>query len=149
LGKQEKWREAFLLGEWFNTGDMAYKDEDGYYYFVGRNDDVISSAGYRIGPFEVESCLMEHPAVAECAVIGKPDALRGEIVKAFVVLRAGYQPSDELSSELTQFVRARLSKHSYPREVEFLPELPKTSTGKIQRRNLRELEVARLKDQSL
>lgn len=149
FGKEEKWREAFLGGEWFNTGDLAYRDADGYYYFVGRNDDIISSAGYRIGPFEVESCLMGHPAVAECAVIGKPDALRGEIVKAFVVLRPGYAPSENLAAEITDFVRARLSKHNYPREVEFLAELPKTTTGKIQRRSLREAERAKMAGKSL
>ncbi|WP_395858262.1 acyl-CoA synthetase [Desulfofundulus sp. TPOSR] len=149
FGKGEKWQKAFIQGEWFNTGDLAYKDEDGYFYFVGRHDDVISSAGYRIGPFEVESCIMEHPAVAECAVIGKPDALRGEIVKAFVVLCSGYRASDELATEIINFVRTKLSKHNYPREIEFVGELPKTSTGKIQRRILRDLELERMNKKDL
>lgn len=135
--KPEKWASAFVDGDWFVTGDQAYCDENGYYYFVGRDDDVISSAGYRIGPFEVESTVLEHPSVAECAVVGKPDELRGEIVKAYIVLKVGYQPSDELAKEIQQFVRERLAKHNYPREIEFLEDLPKTSSGKIKRVELR------------
>ena len=139
-GKKEKWRDSFVREEWFITGDLGYKDEDGYYYFVGRSDDVISCSGYRIGPFEVESCIMEHPAVAECAVVGKPDALRGEIVKAFIVLRSNFEASDEVKKEITEMTRNKLSKHNYPREIAFVEELPKTTTGKIQRMKLRELE---------
>lgn len=122
-----------INGQWFYTGDLASKDEEGYYWFQGRADDIISSAGYRIGPFEVESSLIEHSAVAEAAVVGKPDATKGEIVKAYVVLKANVQPSDELANELSMFVKNKLSKHQYPREVEFVDDLPKTPSGKIQR----------------
>ncbi|OUM90787.1 MAG: acetate--CoA ligase [Bacillus thermozeamaize] len=119
-----------MRGKWLLTGDLAYRDEDGYFWFRGRSDDIISSAGYRIGPFEVESCLLEHPAVAEAAVIGKPDEEKGEIVKAYVILHPQYAPSDELADELSQFVKSRLSRHQYPREIEFATELPKTPSGK-------------------
>jgi acetyl-CoA synthetase len=135
-----------LLDNWFLTGDLAIKDADGYFWFQGRADDIISSAGYRIGPFEVESSLIEHPAVVEAAVVGKPDPLKGEIVKAFVVLADGYAPSDELAKELSLFVKNRLSKHEYPREVEFVAELPKTSSGKIQRFILRNQEIEKQKN---
>lgn len=135
--KPEKWASAFGDGDWFFTGDQAYCDDDGYYHFIGRDDDVISSAGYRIGPFEVESTILEYPAVAECAVVGKPDNLRGEIVKAFIVLKDNCQPSDAMAGEIQQFVRERLAKHNYPREIEFIKELPKTSSGKIIRAELR------------
>ena len=121
------------------TGDLAKQDEDNYFWFQGRSDDIISSAGYRIGPFEVESSLLEHPAVAEAAVIGKPDESKGEIVKAFVVLNITYKASEDLAREISAFVRDRLSKHQYPREIEFLDELPKTQSGKIQRFRLREI----------
>jgi acetyl-CoA synthetase len=124
-------------GRYYVTGDAASRDADGYIFFSGRADDVISSAGYRIGPFEVESALLGHPAVAEAAVIGKPDPLRGEIVKAFVVLKPGQAPSDELAEELGRFVKTRLSAHAYPREVGFVDQLPKTPSGKIQRFLLR------------
>ncbi|KYD26795.1 AMP-binding protein [Geobacillus sp. FSL W8-0032] len=129
-----------LVRHWFLTGDLATKDEDGYFWFQGRADDIISSAGYRIGPFEIESCLLEHPAVVEAAAVGKPDPIKGEIVKAFVVLKEGFAPSDELAEELSLFVKTRLSKHEYPREVEFVAELPKTPSGKIQRFILRNQE---------
>lgn len=125
--------EEKKVGKWFLTGDLASQDEEGYFWFQGRADDIISSAGYRIGPFEVESSLIEHPAVAEAAVIGKPDPTKGEIVKAYVVLNPSYQPSEELGTELSLFVKNKLSKHQYPREVEFVEELPKTQSGKIQR----------------
>jgi acetyl-CoA synthetase len=127
-----------LRGEWCLTGDTMKQDEEGHFFFVARNDDIINSAGYRIGPFDVESALMEHPAVAEVAVIGKPDPKRTEIVKAFAVLRQGFSPSDELVDELQQHVRKRLSLHAYPREIEFLTELPKTPSGKVQRFLLRQ-----------
>jgi acetyl-CoA synthetase len=135
-----------MIGKWFLTGDLAFKDEEGYFWFQGRADDIISSAGYRIGPFEIESCLLEHPAVVEAAAVGKPDPLKGEIVKAFVVLADGFTPSNELAQELSLFVKNHLSKHEYPREVEFVAELPKTPSGKIQRFILRNQEVEKNKD---
>jgi acetyl-CoA synthetase len=126
-----------LSGDWYVTGDTMLQDADGHFFFAGRNDDIITSAGYRIGPFDVESVIIEHPAVAEVAVVGKPDPERTEIVKAFVVLRKGHAPSAELAAELQQHVRKRLSLHAYPREVEFVDELPKTASGKVQRFLLR------------
>ncbi len=124
-------------GDWYLTGDTMQQDADGHFFFVGRNDDIITSAGYRIGPFDVESVIIEHPAVAEVAVVGKPDPERTEIVKAFVVLRPGVDPSDALKTELQQHVRTRLSLHAYPREIAFVAELPKTPSGKVQRFLLR------------
>jgi acetyl-CoA synthetase len=134
--------EAFG-GEWFHTKDAARMDEDGYIWYEGRSDDVIIAAGYRIGPFEVESACLEHPAVAEAAVVASPDERRGNVVKAFVVLAAGHEASDELAEEIKSFVRARLSAYAYPRLVEFVDELPKTLTGKIRRIELRERELSR------
>jgi acetyl-CoA synthetase/medium-chain acyl-CoA synthetase len=133
---QEGTAAAFRHG-WYLTGDRAYVDEDGYFWFVGRADDVITSSAYRIGPFEVESALMSHAAVAEAAVVGKPDPLRGEIVKAFVVLAAGYTPSDELVAELQEHVKQTTAPYKYPREIEFVTDLPKTVSGKIRRVELR------------
>ena len=130
-------------GDWYVTGDRASMDEDGYIWFVGRADDVINSASYRIGPFEVESALVEHPAVLEAAVIGKADALRGEIVKAFVVLAPGYPPTDALAGELQAHVKTVTAPYKYPREIEFVLDLPKTISGKIRRTELRQLERAR------
>ncbi len=124
-------------GEWLLTGDIGLRDEDGYFWFHGRDDDVINSAGYRIGPDEVEGCVAGHPAVAMVAVIGVPDALRGELVKAFVVPRDGHEPGPALAEDIQAFVKSRLSGHEYPREIEFLSELPMTITGKIMRRDLR------------
>jgi acetyl-CoA synthetase len=132
-----------IRGKWFMTGDLALKDKDGYFWFQGRSDDIISSAGYRIGPFEVESSLIEHPAIAEAAVVGIPDQIKGEIVKAFVILRTGYNPTDELADELSLFVKSRLSRHQYPRKIEFVDRLPKTPSGKIQRFMLRKSEQQR------
>ncbi|MGB9804798.1 AMP-binding protein, partial [Desulfofundulus sp.] len=129
-------------GDWYLTGDRAYRDEDGYFWFVGRADDVILAAGYRIGPFEVESALLEHPAVAESAVVSSPDEIRGEVVKAFVVLAPGYQPSDELVKELQEHVKKVTAPYKYPRKVEFVESLPKTISGKIRRVELREREWA-------
>jgi acetyl-CoA synthetase len=129
---------AAVRDGWIVTGDLARRDADGYYWFEGRADDMIKSAGYRIGPFEVESALLRHPAVAEAAVVGKPDALRGQIVKAWVVLRPGFQASDALSDELAHMVRTNLGRHQYPREIAYVASLPKTETGKIQRFMLRE-----------
>jgi acetyl-CoA synthetase len=120
------------------TGDMAWRDEDGYYWFVGRSDDVIKSSGYRIGPFEVESALLEHPAVMECAITAVPDEIRGQIVKATVVLTRDYAPSDDLVEELQDHVRKLTAPYKYPRILEFLPELPKTISGKIRRVEIRE-----------
>ena len=132
-------------GPYYLTGDTAELSIDGTFTFIGRADDVITSAGYRIGPFDVESCLLEHPAVAESAAVGKPDAERTELVKAFVVLRSSYAPSVKLASELEQFVKQRLSAHAYPREIEFVDALPKTPSGKIQRFLLRQQEVEKMK----
>ncbi len=128
---------AKFRGDWMTTGDQALRDEEGFIAFVGRDDDVITSSGYRIGPGEIEDCLLRHPAVSNAAAIGKPDALRTEIVKAFVVPRAGYEPSDALAADIQAFVRERLSAHEYPREIAFRPHLPMTTTGKIIRRILR------------
>jgi acetyl-CoA synthetase len=125
-------------GDWLLTGDRGRRDEDGYLWFVGRADDVITSAGYRIGPGEVEDCLMKHPAVALAAVVGVPDQLRTEIVKAFVVLRPGHAPNAALASDIQDFVKMRLAAHEYPRVVQFIDSLPMTATGKIMRRELRD-----------
>ena len=130
-------------GDWYVTGDRAYSDDDGYFWFVGRADDVILSAGYRIGPFEVESALIEHNAVAEAAVVASPDEIRGEIVKAFVVLTPGHEPSDALATELQEHVKKLTAPYKYPREIEFAKELPKTISGKIRRIDLREREKAK------
>jgi acetyl-CoA synthetase len=135
-------RETFG-GDWFHTKDAAREDEDGYYWYEGRADDVIIAAGYRVGPFEVESACLEHPAVQEAAVVASPDELRGNVVKAFVVLAEGHEPSDELAEELKAFVRGRLSAYAYPRRVEFVSALPKTLTGKIRRIELRQSELER------
>jgi acetyl-CoA synthetase len=115
-------------------------DEDGYVWYAGRADDVIISAGYRIGPFEVESACIEHPAVREAAAVASPDERRGAVVKAFIVLAEGHEPGDELAREISAFVRDRLSQYAYPRKVEFVGDLPKTLTGKIRRIELRERE---------
>jgi acetyl-CoA synthetase/medium-chain acyl-CoA synthetase len=124
---------------WYLTGDCARTDEDGYFWFVARADDIIKSSAYRIGPFEVENALMEHPAVAEVAVVGKPDPERTEIVKAFVVLARGYEASDELVAELQAHTKETTAPYKYPREIEFLKELPKTVTGKIRRVDLKQI----------
>ena len=128
----EQTRDVFR-GDWYVTGDRASRDDDGYLWFAGRADDVILSAAYRIGPFEVESALLEHPAVAESAVVGKPDADRGEIVKAFVVLRPGNEAGDALVRELQEHAKRVTAPYKYPREIEFVAELPKTRSGKIRR----------------
>ncbi len=136
-GRREATREKFI-GDWMTTGDQGVMDEDGYISFVGRDDDVITSAGFRIGPSEIEDCLLRHPAVALAAAVGKPDPVRTEIVKAFIVLKKGYKPSDALAGEIQSFVRTRLSAHEYPREVAFIAQMPMTTTGKVIRRLLRE-----------
>jgi len=135
--------DAAFRNEWYVTGDRAVRDEEGYFWFTGRADDVILSAAYRIGPFEVESALLEHPAVAESAVVGKPDPDRGQIVKAFVVLREGYEPSNEIAGELQAYCRDVTAPYKYPREIEFVDDLPKTRSGKIRRVELRQLEEQR------
>jgi acyl-coenzyme A synthetase/AMP-(fatty) acid ligase len=142
------WRDqeataAAFRGDFYDTGDRAYVDEDGYFWFVARDDDVITSAAYRIGPFEVESALVEHPAVAEAAVVGKPDPLRGQIVKAYVLLAPGHEGSDALVAELQEHCRTVTAAYKYPREIEFTDELPKTISGKIRRVELRERELHR------
>ena len=131
------------LGPWLRTHDLAVQDADGYFWYKGRADDLIKSSGFRIGPAEIEDCLIAHPAVAECAVVGKPDADRGSIVKAFVRLRAGVVASDALKAELADHVRTRLAGYKAPREVEFVADFVLTSSGKINRRLLREAEQAR------
>ncbi|ETT63441.1 acetyl-CoA synthetase [Paenibacillus sp. FSL R7-277] len=138
---QAKYDEYFRIPGWYISGDSAYMDEDGYFWFQGRIDDVINSSGERIGPFEVESKLVEHPAVAEAGVIGKPDVMRGEIIKAFISLRDGYSPTAELKEEIAAFVKAGLSAHAAPREIEFKDKLPKTRSGKIMRRVLKAWEL--------
>jgi acyl-coenzyme A synthetase/AMP-(fatty) acid ligase len=148
---KEYWRNpeataSAIRDEYYITGDRAVMDEDGYFWFVGRADDVIISAGYRIGPFEVESALVEHPAVAESAVVASPDPLRGEIVKAFVILAPGYVASDALATDLQEHVKNSTAPYKYPREIEFVTELPKTISGKIRRIELRERERQRKRD---
>ena len=135
-------RETFG-GEWFHTKDAAPADEDGYVWYEGRADDVIIAAGYRIGPFEVESACLEHPAVAEAAAVASPDERRGNVVKAFIVAAEGVEPSDALADEIKAFVRGRLGAHAYPRQIEFIDALPKTLTGKIRRIELRQQELER------
>ena len=136
-GQPEATREKFI-GDWMMTGDQGMIDGEGYFHFVGRDDDVITSSGYRIGPGEIEDCLIRHPAVALAAVVGKADPVRTEIVKAFVVLKSGQQPTDALAAELQDFVKTRLAAHEYPREIAFIEQMPVTTTGKIIRRLLRE-----------
>jgi acetyl-CoA synthetase len=134
-----KTREKFVgNGRYCTAGDTVSRDEDDYFYFSGRSDDIILCAGYRIGPFEVESALIRHPDVAEAAVVGKPDELRGETIKAFVALKPGAVASDQLADDLKMFVKKHLAAHQYPREVEFVDQLPKTPSGKIQRFLLRQ-----------
>jgi acetyl-CoA synthetase len=140
LHEEERYRKCFA-GGWYLTGDLARKDADGYYWFVGRADDVIKSAGHLIGPFEVESALMEHPAVAEAGVIGKPDPMIGEVVKAFVSLKKGYEPSEALRKELLGFARTKLGPAVAPREIDFRDSVPKTRSGKIMRRLLKAREL--------
>lgn len=139
-GNEEKF-ESYFQGDWYLTGDRGMKDEDGYFWFIGRDDDVIKTAGERVGPFEVESALMAHPAIAEAGVIGKPDEMRGAIIKAFIKLNPGFEASDELKEEIQQFTKKQLAGHAYPREIEFRDKLPKTRSGKIMRRVLLKEEI--------
>ncbi|MDY7223767.1 acetate--CoA ligase [Halalkalibacterium halodurans] len=138
---EEKYNSYFEIDGWYVSGDSAYMDEDGYFWFQGRIDDVIMTSGERVGPFEVESKLVEHPAVAEAGVIGKPDPVRGEIIKAFVSLRDGYELTDELKEDIRTFVKEGLAAHAAPREIEFKDKLPKTRSGKIMRRVLKAWEL--------
>ncbi|MFA7668605.1 MAG: AMP-binding protein, partial [Burkholderiaceae bacterium] len=147
LHDAEKTAESIVQAdgeEWFLTGDRGARDADGYFYYRGRRDDVISTSGYRVGPGEVENALLEHPAVLECAVVGKPDRERGEIVKAFVVLRDDAELTEQFVREIQEHVKRTTAPYKYPREIEALDELPKTLTGKIQRKALRDLERSRL-----
>jgi acetyl-CoA synthetase len=143
--KNEKSTLGKYTGDWCRTGDMAVRDEDGYLWYQGRADDVFKAAGYRIGPSEIENCLVKHPAVANAAVVPKPDAERGALVKAYVVLAAGHEASDALVADLQLHVRGKLAPYEYPKEIEFISELPMTTTGKVQRRVLRLQEEERAK----
>jgi acetyl-CoA synthetase len=134
-----------FTGDWCRTGDLATRDADGYLWYQGRADDVFKAAGYRIGPSEIENCLVKHPAVANAAVVPKPDPERGALVKAYVVLAPGYAGNDTLVQELQHHVRGKLAPYEYPKEIEFIAELPMTTTGKVQRRVLRLQEEARAK----
>jgi acetyl-CoA synthetase len=138
--KEELYQSRFNNG-WYISGDRARKDEEGYFWFVSRADDVINTAGHLVGPFEVESVLIEHPAVAEAGVIGKPDPIAMEVVKAFVSLKVGHEPSDELLCDIQKFAMKRLASAAAPREIEFIPSLPKTRSGKIMRRLLKAKEL--------
>ncbi len=137
---ENKYNSYFNHG-WYISGDRAYKDKDGYFWFIGRSDDVIKTMGERVGPFEVESVLVEYPEVVEAGVIGKPDELRGEIIKAFVVPKTGVKPTEELKEKLKDYVKKHLAGHAYPREIEFIDKLPKTRSGKIMRRVLKAKEL--------
>ncbi|ADH99558.1 acetate--CoA ligase [Salisediminibacterium selenitireducens] len=138
---EAKFKDYFYFDGWYVSGDTAYMDEEGYFWFQGRNDDVINTSGERVGPFEIESKLVEHPAVAEAGVIGKPDELRGQIIKAFISLRSGYTFSDELKEDIQAFIKSELSAHAVPREIEYKEKLPKTRSGKIMRRVLKAWEL--------
>ena len=140
LHDEERYAKCFA-GGWYLSGDLAYRDEDGYFWFVGRADDIIKTSGHMVGPFEVESALMEHPAVAEAGVIGVPDAIIGELVKAFVSLKSGFDPGEELRRELLGFARKKLGAAVAPKEIEFQESLPKTRSGKIMRRLLKAREL--------
>ncbi|MBT5816747.1 MAG: AMP-binding protein [Proteobacteria bacterium] len=144
--KRDQATQDKFIGPWWSTGDVGYRDSDGYLWFVGRKDDVISSAGHRIGPGEIEDCMLKHPAVVQAAAVGTPDELRGEIVKAFIVLASGEVPSDALRQSIQDLVRGDLAAYEYPREIEFVSELPMTTTGKMRRIELREREIARKRD---
>src|SRR5262249_19714917 len=134
--KSERTAEIFR-GDWYWSGDVLARDEDGYLWFKGRADDVIKASGYRISPFEVESCLVSHPAVLEAAAVESPDPVRGQVVKAFVVLRPGVTAGDDLARQLQEFARREMAAYKYPRKIEFVDALPKTTSGKVKRRELR------------
>lgn len=149
LNNKEQYESYFLNGEWYISGDSAYKDKDGYIWFQGRTDDVILTSGERIGAFEVESMLSEHPAVAEAGVIGKPDKLYGEIIKAYISLREGFEGTEELKENIRQFVKTNLASHAAPHEIEFCDKIPKTKSGKIIRRVLKSWEKDAVKKENL
>ena len=130
-----------LRDGWHHTGDVAWKDEDGYFWYLGRNDDIIKSSGYRISPFEIESVLVEHPAVLEVAVTGVPDPIRGQLVKATIILREAYKPTDELKKELQQFTKSRTAPYKYPRVIEFVDAIPKSISGKVRRVVIRNRDI--------
>jgi acetyl-CoA synthetase len=140
LHDEERYKKCFV-GDWYLSGDLAYRDEEGYFWFVGRSDDIIKTSGHMVGPFEVESALMEHPSVAEAGVIGKPDPMIGQLVKAFVSLKSGFEPTPELERELIGFGRKKLGVAVAPKEIEFQANLPKTRSGKIMRRLLKAREM--------
>jgi acetyl-CoA synthetase len=137
---------AKFIGDWLVTGDTGARDEEGYFWFQGRDDDIISSGSYRIGPGDIEDCIIRHPAVLMVAVVGVPDPVRTEIVKAFVLPKPDVTPTPELAAEIQAFVRDRLAAYQYPREVEFVTELPLTATGKIMRKDLRNREIAKQRE---
>ena len=139
LNKPEATKEKFI-GDWLITGDVGHMDEEGYFWFHGRGDDVITSSGYRIGPGEIEDALLKHDAVQMSAVVGVPDPVRTEVIKAFIILKDGIKGNEALGEELREFVRGRLAKHEVPRFIEFVDSLPMTTTGKIMRRELRNRE---------
>lgn len=141
IWRRPKKYQSYFVNNWYISGDLAYQDKDGYFWFVGRSDDVIKTAGERVGPFEVESALVSHPLIVEAGVIGKPDPVRGEIIKAFVALKAGHKGSESLKKEIQVFVKKNLAGHAYPREIEFVDKLPKTRSGKIVRRFLKAKEL--------
>lgn len=141
IWKNEEKFNSYFMGKWYISGDRAMRDKDGYYWFIGRADDVINTSGERVGPFEVESALVEYPDVVEAGVIGKPDMVRGEIIKAFVVVKEGVKKTDKLKEKLQQHVKKHLAGHAYPREIEFIDKLPKTRSGKIMRRILKAKEL--------
>jgi len=141
IWKRHQKYESYFENGWYISGDRGWQDKDGYFWFVGRADDVIKTSGERVGPFEVESALVEHEGVVEAGVIGKPDAMRGEIIKAFVVLKDGVKGTESLKGELSEFVKKHLAGHAYPREIEFIDKLPKTRSGKIMRRILKAKEL--------
>jgi acyl-coenzyme A synthetase/AMP-(fatty) acid ligase len=142
---KEYWRKPeqtadIFRGPWYYSGDVLARDEQGYYWFKGRNDDVIKASGYRISPFEVESCLVSHPAVLEAAAVESPDPVRGMVVKAFLVLRPGLEPAEALRVEIQEFAKKQMAGYKYPRKIEFVTALPKTTSGKIKRKELRQRE---------
>ncbi len=141
--KNREATEEKFVNDWWLSGDLAKKDEDGYFWFVGRKDDLITSAGYRIGPAEIEDCLLKHPSIGMVAVVGSPDELRTEVVKAFIIPKPEATPGPELEEDIKKFVKVRLAAHEYPREIEFVTELPMTTTGKIIRKELKRLEIER------
>ena len=135
-------KTAFTLRDgWHHTGDIAWMDEDGYFWYSGRNDDIIKSSGYRISPFEIESVLLEHPGVLECAVTGVPDPVRGQLVKATIILRDGYEGTEELKKELQTYVKKNTAPYKYPRVIDFVKELPKSISGKVKRVDIRKKDI--------